>query len=79
MMVFEVVVLVMADPSPSCDRAKGEPDETGGSTEHVKTFVVVPVGVVPMVMWHISRRVEVEVEVEVGVGVEVEVTRVELT
>jgi hypothetical protein len=48
-----VVVLRMlfmaTDPGPCGDRAKGEPDETGGTTDHVTILVVA----VPMrVVWH---------------------------
>lgn len=50
-----VVVFVMADPSPSGDGPKGEPDETGGTPEHVIALVevVVPVGL-PVVVWHMN-------------------------
>jgi len=50
-----VVVFVVADPSPSGDGPKGEPDETGGTPEHVIALVevVVPVGL-PVVVWHMN-------------------------
>jgi len=53
-MVLVLVIVMVADIGPGCYRAKGEPDETGGTAEHVIALgIVVPVvRVLPMVMWH---------------------------
>lgn len=51
--VVIAVVVVVVDPIPGGDGADAEPDETGGTVDHVIALeVVVPVHVV---MWHEKR------------------------